>query len=234
MKHPRSVIIGLLLIVLFAAFTYFKLYPAKLSQDHTTGTNSSATNPASISVIVNKTHPLNPLTYTPAQLVVPNIPLRSNITDNEKQVSSVMAPALEAMVSAAKQQGVLINLRSGYRSYALQQKLYNYYVQTQGQAQADMYSAKPGYSEHQTGLAVDLGDVNVPSCNVQDCFADTAAGKWLDTNAYKYGFILRYPNGKQGATGYAYEPWHYRYVGTVLATKMYKQHIPTLEQAVVY
>lgn len=202
----------------------------KVTSHNKTGISSSLLNPSSISVLVNKQHPLNPLTYTPNDLVVPNIPLRTNITSDEKMVSAVIAPSLEAMVMAAKNQGVSINLQSGYRSYSIQAKLYNEYVQEQGQAVADTQSARAGYSEHQTGLAVDLGDSTVPNCDVHDCFATTPAGEWLAANAYKYGFILRYPANTQNVTGYTYEPWHYRYIGTQVALAMHNKNVSTLEQ----
>lgn len=189
----------------------------------------SLTDPTSIWVIANKTHPLNPKTYAP-NLVVPTIPMRSNITGDERQVGKVMAGPLETMVNAAAAQGIHLNLQSGYRSYSFQVSLYNAYVRQQGQAAADTQSARPGYSEHQTGLAADLGGTTSPACNVAQCFDQTIEGKWLAANAYKYGFIIRYPADKEGVTGYEYEPWHVRYVGVDLATEMHKQGIETLEE----
>lgn len=190
----------------------------------------STTDPASIWVIANKRHALNPKTYVPASLVVPGIPLRSNITSDEQLVSNVMAPALEQMATAANKDGVTLNLQSGYRSYNFQVNLYNSYVKNEGQAQADQESARPGFSEHQTGLAADLGGITSPSCNVAQCFADTPEGKWLAAHAYEYGFVIRYPAGKQSITGYEYEPWHVRYVGINLSQEMHKQGIITLEE----
>lgn len=189
----------------------------------------SLTDASSLWVIVNKLRPLSPVTYTP-KLVVPNIPLRGNITSDEKHVNVVMAPALEKMVAAASSQGITINLQSGYRSYQFQSNLYNSYVARDGKADADTYSARPGHSEHQTGLAADLGGVTNPACNVDQCFANTVEGKWLAANAYKYGFVLRYVKGGENITGYEYEPWHFRYVGQSLSTEMHKQGITTLEQ----
>ncbi|HSW74562.1 MAG TPA: M15 family metallopeptidase, partial [Candidatus Saccharimonadales bacterium] len=104
------------------------------------------------------------------------------------------------------------------------------YVAAQGKSVADSQSARPGYSEHQTGLAADLGGTSDPSCNVADCFADTVEGKWLAANAYKYGFLIRYPADKVNVTGYIYEPWHIRYIGASLSTEMHKSHIETLEE----
>ena len=103
---------------------------------------------------------------------------------------------------------------SGFRSYETQQNLYDRYVATDGKAEADTYSARPGHSEHQTGLALDVN-------SLYESFADTAEGRWLAANAHKYGFIIRYPKGKTDQTGYIYEPWHIRYVGVEKATKIF-------------
>jgi zinc D-Ala-D-Ala carboxypeptidase len=190
----------------------------------------STTDPASIWVVVNKQHQLGPKDYTPKNLVVPDIPLRSNITSTEKYVRSDMAKALETMVAAATGDGIHLNLQSGYRSYSFQVSLYNSYVKQQGQAAADRQSARAGYSEHQTGLAADLGGTSKPACNVDPCFADTVEGKWLAANAYKYGFIIRYTAAKETVTGYEYEPWHVRYIGNELALEMHNQSVETLEE----
>ncbi|MBO5477436.1 MAG: D-alanyl-D-alanine carboxypeptidase family protein [Clostridia bacterium] len=108
-----------------------------------------------------------------------------------------------------------IQLLSGYRSYATQESLYNNYVATYGQEEADTFSAKPGTSEHQTGLAMDVGWID-------DAYGETASGKWLAENCHKYGFIIRYPKGKEDITGYKYEPWHIRYLGVDIATDVYQ------------
>lgn len=97
-------------------------------------------------------------------------------------------------------------LISGYRSYDYQTSLYNNYVAIDGEDAANRYSAKPGYSEHQTGLAFDIGELNYQ-------FGETPAGIWLAQHAHEYGFIIRYPQGKENVTGYMYEPWHVRYLG---------------------
>lgn len=191
----------------------------------------SLTDPTSIWVVANKHRALQPKTYAPNDLVVPAIPLRGNITNTEKYVRKVTAVALEKLEADAQKQGLAFNLQSGYRSYDFQVDLYNRYVQQQGQAVADSQSARPGFSEHQTGLAADLGGVSHPECDVEACFATTPEGEWLAANAYQYGFIIRYPQNMQTVTGYIYEPWHVRYVGVDLATQMHKQKITTLEQS---
>ena len=118
------------------------------------------------------------------------------------------------MKEAASNDGLNIYVVSGFRSYWDQNYIYNNYVAWDGQYNADTYSARPGHSEHQTGLAFDLNWVS-------DEFEYTSEGIWLNNNAYKYGFILRYPKGKTYETGYIYEPWHYRYVGTDLSYKLF-------------
>lgn len=190
----------------------------------------SIDSPASIWVVVNKQRPLNPITYAPNDLVVPNIPLRTGITANEQYVRKEMAAALEGLEAAAKIDGVTLNLQSGYRSYTFQEGLYNGYVKQSGQAQADLESARAGHSEHQTGWAADLGGVTQPSCNIAQCFGETTEGKWLAANAYKYGFIIRYTATKQAITGYENEPWHVRYVGSKLSQEMFNDNITTLEE----
>lgn len=190
----------------------------------------ATTTASSLWVVVNKKHQLSPKDYTPANLVVPNIPLRPTITSTEKYVRADTAKALEQLVQAAAGQGIHFNLQSGYRSYSFQTNLYNGYVKQQGQAAADRQSARPGYSEHQTGLAADLGGTSNPGCNVEQCYATTVEGKWLAANAYTYGFIIRYTQDTESVTGYEYEPWHIRYVGTELAGELHRTGIVTLEE----
>lgn len=122
--------------------------------------------------------------------------------------------AFEQMKSAAAAEGLELWIASGFRSYDTQSGLYNRYVSQDGKAAADRYSARPGHSEHQTGLAIDLNEIS-------SSFANTAEGIWVANNCYKYGFILRYPKEKEAQTGYMYEPWHVRYVGVDVATKIY-------------
>lgn len=136
------------------------------------------------------------------------------------------APALAAMIAGAKDAGYILYPASGYRSYSTQVGTYNAEVNSFGQAKADTESAKPGYSEHQTGWAVDIGSYGC----IEDCFAKTPAAKWVLANATKYGFVVRYPLDKDNTTGYRYEPWHIRYVGQELSLEMIKQSMTTLEE----
>lgn len=132
------------------------------------------------------------------------------------------AAQFELLRQGASEDGINIYLSSGFRSYGTQQQLYNSYVSYYGQETADTFSARPGYSEHQTGLAID--------CNiVSDSFIGTPEAIWLAEHCHEYGFIIRYPEGKEDITGYKYEPWHIRYVGTELADYIYESGL-TLEE----
>lgn len=133
--------------------------------------------------------------------------------------------AFEEMASAAKKEGYTIIAMSTYRSYNYQINLYNRYVKNDGVKKADTYSGRAGYSEHQTGLAVDICTEKYDYTN----FYKSKEFTWMQKNAYKYGFILRFPKGKEKETGYEYESWHYRYVGEKLAKTLYEKGI-TLEE----
>lgn len=174
--------------------------------------------------LVNKTHPL-PADYVPPDLtevtaVAPGAPAT--------QLSAPAAAAFEQLSASAEAEGYTILLQSGYRSYERQKKLFAGYVKRDGQNAAEQYSAPPGCSEHQMGLAV---DVTSPSVNykLDHNFGSTAEGSWLAENAHRFGFIIRYLEGKQDITGYIYEPWHIRYVGKKPAAEIYQQNV-TLEE----
>ena len=122
--------------------------------------------------------------------------------------------AFYQLADAAAADGLSLYIVSGFRSYSTQEGLFNYYVSIDGQEAADTYSARAGHSEHQSGLAFDLN-------STEDDFYGTPEAAWLDKHCYEYGLIVRYPQGKEGETGYIYEPWHLRYVGTELAEKLY-------------
>ena len=145
-------------------------------------------------LVVNKTYAL-PKTYAPG-------------------VDAAANSKLKEMFAAAKKEGISLWIKSGYRSYNDQKVIYNNYVAKDGVAEADRYSARPGHSEHQTGLAFDLNSLS-------QSFGDTKEGKWLAQNCHKYGFIIRYPKNKEHITGYMYEPWHVRYLGVETASQVY-------------
>lgn len=121
----------------------------------------------------------------------------------------------------AKEEGLTLIITSGYRNYNVQKGLYEEYQEIYGEKEADRVAAKPGYSEHQTGLALDIVTYDV----IMEEFEQTEEFKWMQENAHKYGFILRYPKGKESITGYDYESWHYRYVGIETATKIHELDI---------
>ncbi len=131
------------------------------------------------------------------------------------------------MKKQAANEGVNLTIGSSYRSYGYQETVFNGYLANDSYSTVLSYSAYPGTSEHQSGLVIDF--VEGSSCDYSECFKDTASGTWLKNNGYKYGFILRYPKGKENITGYIFEPWHYRYVGVENATKIHNDGI-TLEE----
>lgn len=184
----------------------------------------SLDDPASLWVVVNKGRKL-PVSYVPADLTAPAVRIRSG---NDAKLRAEAARALEQMFTAAKGQGMTLMVTSAYRSYSYQQDVYSNYLKTQGQADTDATSARPGHSEHQTGLAVDISPGS-RKCELDTCFAQTPEGAWTAKNAHTYGFIIRYPESMQELTGYSFEPWHLRYVGPELAQQISSEG-KTLEQ----
>ena len=146
------------------------------------------------------------------------------------QLAKVTAVALTQMAAGMlKAKAGTLLLNSGYRSFDTQKIVHERQVARLGLKAGEALAARPGYSEHQTGLAADVSAAG-QGCVIQVCFATTKAGKWLAANAWQYGFILRYPNGQTATTGYQFEPWHFRYVGVDLATEMKSQNITVLEK----
>ena len=179
-------------------------------------------------VLVNKNYALDS-SYAPSDLVLPNVLALGHEQNKTIYLREEASQHLEQLFSAAEQEAGLIFLaRSGYRSYETQVSLYQRYVDQNGQEAADRFSARAGHSEHQTGLAI---DVTADSVNGQLTteFGKTAEGIWLKDNAHRFGYIIRYLEGRESETGYQYEPWHIRYVGIDLAKKLHKQGI-TLEE----
>jgi zinc D-Ala-D-Ala carboxypeptidase len=177
----------------------------------------SIDDPASSWVVVDKARPLRPLDYAPADLV--------SIGGHELRAEA--AQAMQDMFAAAAAEGFRLTVQSAYRSYDYQVNTFRNQVARFGQTQAEIQVARPGFSEHQTGLAADIGG---GGCDIESCFATTAEGRWVAANGARFGFVVRYPDGKQDVTGYKYEPWHVRYVGVALATEMQRTGVPTLEE----
>ncbi len=178
------------------------------------------TTDSSINKIVNKENMVSE-SYVP-ELVSLNV-----ANENDQKLRPEAASALEEMFNAASAEGINLNVVSGYRSYSEQRSLWYTYEEKYGRKYANRLDATPGASEHQLGLAVDLS-ANV-GCKLKQCFGTTTAGKWLAENSYKFGFILRYPDGKEDITGVIYSPWHFRYIGVKEATKIYESGL-TLEE----
>jgi len=171
-------------------------------------------NPNDILLLVNK-HFVLPESYQPADLV--------GVGDGRASMRSEPAAALKKMIDDAYTQGLTIWGQSGFRTYSLQVQLYNDYSARDGQAAADTYSARPGHSEHQTGLTMDLNSIT-------DAFGDTAEGKWVAEHCYEYGFIVRYTKENTDVTLYKPEPWHLRYIGPEAAQEMHDLGIESFEE----
>lgn len=181
--------------------------------------------PASPWVVVNKSRGLTPAAFAPSDLVYPDV---TNL--NHQPMREGVATALVAMFQAGKAEaGLEFSVQSAYRSYDSQTRVYNQDVAEHGQAYADTDTARPGHSEHQTGLAVDISAVPA-RCSLDACFAKTPQGEWLAANAWRFGFLLRYPADKVAITGFTFEPWHFRYVGDALAAELHRTGVTTLEE----
>ena len=178
----------------------------------------STVDPASIWVVVNKKHPIAP-DYRPDIALVRGY-----------QVATPAAGPLTDLLDDSDGQGLGFKIASAYRSHGYQAGVYGNVVAASGQAAADRVSARPGHSEHQTGLAVDLVTPASPGCDFEACFAGTPGGRWLARNAWRHGFVVRYLPGNEAVTGYSPEPWHLRFVGRQLAAELRRTHTDTLEE----
>lgn len=198
--------------------------PAKLDLESSFYENViTVSNGDSKLVLVNKNYALDS-SYAPSDLVLPNVLALGHEQNKTIYLREEASQHLEQLFSAAEQEAGLIFLaRSGYRSYETQVSLYQRYVDQNGQEAADRFSARAGHSEHQTGLAI---DVTADSVNGQLTteFGKTAEGIWLKDNAHRFGYIIRYLEGRESETGYQYEPWHIRYVGVEAATEIYQNN----------
>ena len=172
--------------------------------------------PTSYDILVNKNNKLTS-DYVPNDLE----PISLEYACENKYLRHNAKIEFEKMTKQAKEDGFNIIAVSTYRPYDYQKKLYNNYVKDKGIYYADLASAKPGHSEHQTGLAVDVADLSLD----YDNFENTKEFIWMKNNSYKFGFILRYPKAKFHITGFKYEPWHYRYVGVDIATYIFENNI---------
>ncbi|GGL64446.1 M15 family metallopeptidase [Sporolactobacillus putidus] len=184
-------------------------------------------NPDSTLVLVNKFFKL-PDNYVPKQLVYPDVPFITGDKSETAKMRPAAAKALETMFAAAQKDGIQLAGVSAYRSYASQTVLFNTYVKEDGEKKALTYSARPGTSEHETGLAIDVSGISGQYA-ASPAFATTPEAAWLAAHAPDYGFIIRYPKGKESVTGYEYEAWHLRYVGLPVSKKIAERGL-TLEE----
>lgn len=186
-----------------------------------TSTNACA-NSSKYLMLVNKKNPLG-LDYEPDNLVKPNVKFLRDTSDELRYMDETAAKALEELFQVAKSENINLIGSSAYRSYKSQVRVLKDEISSKGVDYANKYVAKPGKSEHQSGLSIDV-------TNEARCFDKTSPeAQWLANNAHRFGFILRYPEGKEDITGYNYEPWHIRYVGKDVAKKIYEKNI-TLEE----
>lgn len=180
-------------------------------------------------VLLNKSRPLNPIDFAPASLVTME---SSGSLDNSRglRLRPDAAEALEDMAAAMFEDGAgQLFVNSAYRTYDYQGELFLSKIEQYGEEEALLRSAKAGYSEHQTGLAV---DVSVPAqgCAIMQCFGDTEGGMWIAENSWRFGYIVRYEEGTSEITGFTYEPWHLRFIGKPLAKMYHESGMNTLEE----
>lgn len=216
-RQPFMAHLGLVSILCLVSITATWLPSVSAAPQAPPVQQTQAAAPGAPLLIVNKQNALSPTGFEPGDLV----PAAGVV------LAAPAAAALTAMIDAAASEGVSVTAVSGYRSFGEQTRLYSGYTGLYGQVHTDALSARPGFSEHQTGLAVDIGNPG-GTCALQRCFAATPAGSWAAANAARFGFIIRYPEGAAAVTGYDYEPWHLRYVGQIAAADITNQGL-TLE-----
>jgi len=182
-------------------------------------------------VLVNRKYVLTE-NDIPKDLDAANVSFLPASDSEERLLRTEAARALERMFKAAEREGIVLLTHSGYRSYHRQQALYETYVRTRGQSEANLYCDEPGTSEHQTGLAIDIGHAHNGG-TIDDTNTATAEGEWVEAHAAEYGFIIRYMKDKEDVTGHVYEPWHLRYVGSDTARSIVKSGVSLEEYLLV-
>lgn len=217
-------LLSLFIISIFTGFEAKQYITIKSTQNSLYTQTSEKVNAQTTTITKNKNGAYNVLGTI---IVNKRYGLEKNYTykDNQELFDNA-TEAFNNMQKDAQKDGISLNIVSRYRSYDVQDYLYKCYREKN--SDVDTFSAKPGYSEHQTGLAFDLNGAD-PQTSVKDKFEYTKEYEWLKENAYKYGFILRYPKGKSDITGYKFEPWHYRYVGANISYRL-REGNTTLEE----
>lgn len=184
--------------------------PTATAAAHLDLSGHSISDPTDLWVVINKTHPITPRHFRPKLTSVRGY-----------QVAVPVAGPLSLLLRGGDRFG--FKIASAYRSYGYQVRVHGQLVASKGRARADATSARPGFSEHQAGLAVDLVTPGDPGCDFKQCFGRRPAGRWLAEHAWEYGFVVRYTAGNRAVTGYRPEPWHLRYVGQGLARVVHEQ-----------
>lgn len=208
-------ILPIIVILAITVILFKSLTPEKIS-------NKSNSNIITNTLLVNNDNKLDK-NYKPINSDIPNIPFIDSSTDEEKQMEEIASKSVEKLFNKAKEEGIKFLATSAYRSYSSQKEIYTKKVISEGIKKANEYVAKPGTSEHQTGLCIDV-------TNEDRWFVgSTKEAIWLAENAHKFGFIIRYPKGKEDVTGKSYEPWHIRYVGKDIAKEIHINNL-TLEE----
>ncbi|RJN31729.1 M15 family metallopeptidase [Nesterenkonia natronophila] len=199
---------------------------AQLPQPQDLQASQASGDPDSIHVLVNRQNPLEPVDYSPDDLA--EVGVRTSEPE-PVYLREEAAEAAEKLFEEASDDGVSLAATSGYRSFESQARLYSARYAEHGVEPTDEFAARPGYSEHQTGLAVDVISIDNPECILGECFHETPEFDWLEDGADDFGFVIRYPEGMEDITGFAYEPWHLRYVGTETAAEVAERDL-TLEE----
>lgn len=217
-KELSLAIIMVLIAIVFLGKDNFSTEISQYNNRNINNTQELKTN----ILLVNKENPI-PSNYKPKNMIKPNMPFLESVTEEDKIMDSIAAKSMEELFNTAKEEGINLIGTSAYRSYESQKRIYKQNINIRGKEEAKKYVALPGESEHQTGLAIDV-------TNEERWFHEsTKEATWLANNAHKFGFILRYPKGKEHITGYNFEPWHVRYVGKEIAKEIYSEGI-TLEE----
>lgn len=199
---------------------------AQLPQPHEVQASQASADPDSIHVLVNRQNPLQPVDYSPDDLV--EVEVRTS-AEEPVLLRMEVAESAEELFETAAEEGVTLAATSGYRSFDAQSELYSARYAEHGLEPTDEFAARPGYSEHQTGLALDVISIDNPECILGECFHETPEYEWLETSAQDFGFVIRYPEGAEDITGFTFEPWHLRYVGTETAAEVTEYEL-TLEE----
>lgn len=218
-------IVILVIVVSLSVFIFTKL--SSKEEENVVEIEETTEIDEELLVLVNKEKGLEK-EYVPENLIIPEVEFSFEDELEKSHLREEAAKALEEMFNAAKEEDINLFFVSGYRSYERQEEVYNNKVENSSEEEANQLVAKPGYSEHQTGLAVDISSAEIDFALIED-FENTKEGQWLRVNAPKFGFILRYDKGKEEITGYKYEPWHFRYVGKIPAMEIFEGNL-TLEE----